>query len=646
MPKIKELLKFQSSKTRNLFILIIVLIVTVLLFGIYWSSRSTQTDMAVAKMPKAPAGLAFAPGTQKVSKEYLQTLLESERLTAAQALQKGQSAMPAIIDRGNATEATGKELTSGSEQGGCYNSCVKCCQGGSTTGMLNDWVKKGLIPAEAAASLSKLQDKNVSVSEYAAELNRLVRSGQLTPEQAKALLASYQKEHTEETKVTSTNLSNDLVSTGAIDPEVASQLKALRDHHVSIEEYSAALDRLVKEGKLTAEQAKQLLEAYKAELAAMGLGISSEVAKVEQPYDQVVSQLKNAGKLSPEVVDDLNRAKGMMAADYASQLTQLVKEAKVAPESARQLLGAYRQQYGDTHITTTDKQLAALQANQQQQMLRHQEDNLRQEQMRIQADQQKMAMDLQEKKIQLLQGAMQKQAAALLTSWEASPQTFVFSANKDNKKGEKQAGQEGTTGDQAGTEQAAAASNEGKTVLIKAGTIMFAVLDTSVNSDQPGPIMATLVAGPLKGGKLMGELSVTPDNERVMLKFNMLSMPDWPDVVKIDSVAINPDTARTAIASDVDHHYLLRYGSLFASNFIAGYASAVKSSGSTQTTKSNGDEETKHPDMSPSSKLLVALGAVGEKLNETWKDVFNKKPTIVVDEGVGLGILFVTSVYH
>ena len=45
--------------------------------------------------------------------------------------------------------------------------------------------------------------------------------------------------------------------------------------------------------------------------------------------------------------------------------------------------------------------------------------------------------------------------------------------------------------------------------LIKAGTIIFAVLDTTANSDYPdSPVMATVVDGPFKGAKLLGKLAI------------------------------------------------------------------------------------------------------------------------------------------
>ena len=43
---------------------------------------------------------------------------------------------------------------------------------------------------------------------------------------------------------------------------------------------------------------------------------------------------------------------------------------------------------------------------------------------------------------------------------------------------------------------------------------------------------------------------------------------------RIDAFAIDLATARTALASDVDHHALERWGSLLAASFLEGYGNA------------------------------------------------------------------------
>ncbi len=79
--------------------------------------------------------------------------------------------------------------------------------------------------------------------------------------------------------------------------------------------------------------------------------------------------------------------------------------------------------------------------------------------------------------------------------------------------------------------------------------------------------------GPLQGSKIVGDLVLQDD--AVMLRFSLLSSPDLPTSVPLNAVAVDAETARTALATGVDHHYFLRYGSLFASAFLEGVGEAM-----------------------------------------------------------------------
>ena len=135
----------------------------------------------------------------------------------------------------------------------------------------------------------------------------------------------------------------------------------------------------------------------------------------------------------------------------------------------------------------------------------------------------------------------------------------------------------------------------------------------------------------------MGGLTLKTD--RVELSFTSVTMPDWPKVITIKAVAINPDTARTAIASSVNYHYLSRYGSLMASSFLEGYGQAIENSGNT-TISGDGTVTSTSDTYSPSGRFLIALGNVGSKLSSAAEKNFSRKPTVKVDAGVSLGILF------
>ena len=175
--------------------------------------------------------------------------------------------------------------------------------------------------------------------------------------------------------------------------------------------------------------------------------------------------------------------------------------------------------------------------------------------------------------------------------------------------------------------------------LVKAGTIMFAVLDTAVNSDEPGPIMATITEGKLKGSKLLGTL--TPQGQKAMLTFTTASLPDAAASAPINVVAIDPSSARTGLSSDTNNHYLLRYGTLFASSFLSGYAQALTQSGSQTTYTVDGIVHT-YPALDSKQKSLVALGNVGQQYSMAMGNLFNTPPTVKIYAGTGVGILFLS----
>lgn len=237
--------------------------------------------------------------------------------------------------------------------------------------------------------------------------------------------------------------------------------------------------------------------------------------------------------------------------------------------------------------------------------------------------------------------AMDAQAKALMEAWSTYPSSiFVMGNNEPSGPPPGIGGGVGTSGSAGGTGGGGGLGSSGPPEVIKAGTILFATVDTSVNSDVAGPILATVVHGPYKGARIIG--SFTPPvigSESLNITFNVMSLPDMDASMSMTAVAIDPDTARTAIASDVDHHYLLRYGTLFASSFMAGYSEAITEAGATTTTQSDGSTTTSTADLSGTEQIMAALGQVGTSWSESASSVFDTLPTITINQGTGIGIL-------
>lgn len=244
----------------------------------------------------------------------------------------------------------------------------------------------------------------------------------------------------------------------------------------------------------------------------------------------------------------------------------------------------------------------------------------------------------QQQQTSQLQNSMAAQANQLFAAWGSPTQQYV--AGSSAAAGAAGAAGAVAAGGSHGSGNASAIPNSGAP-LVKAGTIMFAVLVTAVNTDEPGPVMAKIVDGPFKGGVLLGGL--TPQNQKVMLSFNLLNMPSMPKSIPVNAVAIDENTARTGMSSYTNNHYVLRYGTLFASAFLQGYGQAVTNAGSTIQTSVVGNTQTM-PNLSPKGEIVSALGNVGTKWGAVAANTFSTPPTVYVNSGTGMGILFMQDV--
>lgn len=190
-----------------------------------------------------------------------------------------------------------------------------------------------------------------------------------------------------------------------------------------------------------------------------------------------------------------------------------------------------------------------------------------------------------------------------------------------------------TTGSQA--------NGMGAIPISKAGDIHVAVLETGVNSDEPSPILAKIVSGPLKGTRLIGSINVT--GEKVILAFSTASIPRHPKSVGIQAVAIDANTSRTALASNVDNHYFMRYGVLLGATFLGGFADALTNNNKTTIVQNGQVIQIPNGGLSTKELTQQGLGSVGKELaNQAKQAGQGLKPTITVDSGTAMGVLILS----
>lgn len=251
-----------------------------------------------------------------------------------------------------------------------------------------------------------------------------------------------------------------------------------------------------------------------------------------------------------------------------------------------------------------------------------------------------------EQEIVARKAVMSKQVELLVTAWQPKDHQSLavrVQATASTTAPGNAAGQQlASTGANTVT---TAATSGGRTVVRAGDPPAFAVLNTAVNTDEPGPVTATIVSGALNGTRLMGKVEVGQNAQKAGLHFTVASIPGQQNSVAIDAWAIDPQTARSALASDVDNHYLLRYGTFFASSFLGGFGDALLKGGQGQHLIASPSGTVVQTDAYSNKQLVLAgVGNVGKQAGTNMANIMNRPATITIDAEIGIGILFMADV--
>ena len=197
---------------------------------------------------------------------------------------------------------------------------------------------------------------------------------------------------------------------------------------------------------------------------------------------------------------------------------------------------------------------------------------------------------------------------------------------------------------ETGTGGTSNATSGSEDIMFKAGDVLFAVIDTAINSDQPNtPVLARIVTGPYRNAKLLG--TFTREEDKLVIKFNTLALKNRPSSIPINAYAIDQRTAQTAMATNVDHHYLMRYGSLFAASFLQGFGTYFSNYQAYQCPSNSICINTDTNHLNPVSEAMYSgLGQIGTSLSDSVIKNFNKPPTVTLDQGSPIGVLIMSDV--
>jgi intracellular multiplication protein IcmE len=192
-----------------------------------------------------------------------------------------------------------------------------------------------------------------------------------------------------------------------------------------------------------------------------------------------------------------------------------------------------------------------------------------------------------------------------------------------------------TAGRAANRDRAAPASPQ-PAVLIPAGKGVYARTKLAVNSGTGGPVVVTAESGPIAGDDMIGTFSRRDD--RLVVNLTSITLDDG-EQKSIDALVIAPDSMETAVASDVDQHYVARFVLPVAAAFVAGLGQAIEQSNATVAVSPFGGY-TAQNHLNFNQQLGVAGGAAGTQLQQLFLQNAPKGPTVKLAAGVNVGVIF------
>jgi intracellular multiplication protein IcmE len=242
--------------------------------------------------------------------------------------------------------------------------------------------------------------------------------------------------------------------------------------------------------------------------------------------------------------------------------------------------------------------------------------------------------------------AMQRQMGQLLDSWVPKPNKEVYVYDIDTLMRERDAEKDKEKQDQAGngTGGAGAASSAvAHKTIVPAGTVSYAQLLTEANSDVPGPILAQVVSGPLKGARVVGQFQVTNGySDYLVLTFKTadLNGVDY----KINALALDPDTTLGGMATEVDQRYMTRLVLPAAAGFLQGFGQALGQGNENLVT--NGTTTIiQNSGRGVRQGIYSGIGDAANTASQFFQNQANQtKPLVRVAAGTPMGLFFIDSV--
>ncbi|PZQ49132.1 MAG: type IV secretion protein DotG [Micavibrio aeruginosavorus] len=275
---------------------------------------------------------------------------------------------------------------------------------------------------------------------------------------------------------------------------------------------------------------------------------------------------------------------------------------------------------------------------------RMQEERVRQQEMLAQAKPQTAPVappvDTKTPAVNAMSQAMVTQMQSILQNQKIPEPRFkkitgvTFVEDSERKKMEKLAAAQR---EMQQMQAAAMVDEQVENIIIPAGTIEYGQLLIEANTDAPGPVLAQIVSGPLKGSRVLGSFKST--DQYLTLEFSQLVLDgiSYP----IQAIAIDPDTTMPGMITEIDHRYFKRVILPAAAAFVSGFADAVSESGTTSVYISDSSVTQSTSDKDSKQEVASGISEAGDELSDIMDEEADRtQPMLRVAAGTPMGVLF------
>ena len=194
--------------------------------------------------------------------------------------------------------------------------------------------------------------------------------------------------------------------------------------------------------------------------------------------------------------------------------------------------------------------------------------------------------------------------------------------------------------------QQAQGQPQNERVLYKSGTIVAATMVNTINSDNPGSVIAKIHSGPLAGGTIIGQSQSGAGGIGVRATFNRLVAADGREF-SMNGEALSEGDLSNMIATDIDRKLINRFVFRPLGYFAKGMADAVLANANSENTTANensGLTTIVNEKLDTKEQVRVGLGMATSEMLKDLDDPMNIRPTTTVARNEVFGVVFLAPV--